>query len=88
MFGWLRTHPLRAQALRRAGRRTARQFAWAEIMQRLLVPRIELIYGKDSTLGAESRSFLQTVLGKKVRGRGSGATLSSGSEGTSWKPNR
>jgi glycosyltransferase involved in cell wall biosynthesis len=87
MFGWLRTHPLRAQALRRAGRRTAKQFAWAEIMQRVLVPRIELIYGKDSTLGAESRSVLRTVPGKKVRGRGSGATLSSGTEDTSWASN-
>jgi hypothetical protein len=41
MFARLRTHPREAQALRRAGRRTARQFAWPRIVQQALVPRIE-----------------------------------------------
>jgi glycosyltransferase involved in cell wall biosynthesis len=41
MFGRLRTHPREAQALRRAGRRTARQFAWPKIVQQALAPRIE-----------------------------------------------
>jgi len=45
MFGRLRSRPEEAQAIRRAGRATARRFAWPEVVQRVLLPRIELAQG-------------------------------------------
>jgi glycosyltransferase involved in cell wall biosynthesis len=45
MFGRLRGRPEEAQAIRRAGRATARRFAWPEVVQRVLLPRIELTHG-------------------------------------------
>ncbi|HTY17704.1 MAG TPA: glycosyltransferase, partial [Myxococcota bacterium] len=44
MFGRLRSRPEEAQAMRRAGRATARHFAWPEVVQRVLMPRIELAH--------------------------------------------
>jgi glycosyltransferase involved in cell wall biosynthesis len=43
MYDRLRTHPSEAQALRRAARWTARRFAWPEVVERVLVPRVEFI---------------------------------------------
>lgn len=59
MFRQLRTHPRKAQALRRAGQRTARQFAWPEIVQRVLLPRVELTYGKTDSTSVVGRSVVQ-----------------------------
>jgi glycosyltransferase involved in cell wall biosynthesis len=42
LFRGLRTHPARAQQLRRAGRSTARHYAWPEIVEGVLLPRCEL----------------------------------------------
>ena len=42
LFRGLRTHPARAQQLRRAGRSTARRYAWREIVEGVLLPRAEL----------------------------------------------
>ena len=67
MFQRLRTHPREAQALRRAGRRTARQFAWSEIMQRVLLPRIELTYDPDSPNYPAIRSILRALPPKHTR---------------------
>jgi glycosyltransferase involved in cell wall biosynthesis len=55
MFGWLCTHPREEQALRRAGRRTARQFAWPEIVQRVLIPRVEFSFCTGPPNGASIR---------------------------------
>jgi glycosyltransferase involved in cell wall biosynthesis len=41
LFGALRAHPAQERAIRRAGRATARQYRWAEIVQRVLVPRVQ-----------------------------------------------
>jgi glycosyltransferase involved in cell wall biosynthesis len=42
LFGGLRSQPDRAQSLRRAGRATARRYAWGEIVDRVLLPRAEM----------------------------------------------
>jgi glycosyltransferase involved in cell wall biosynthesis len=41
LFRRLRSNPGEAAALRRAGRSTARRFAWPEVVQRVLLPRVE-----------------------------------------------
>jgi glycosyltransferase involved in cell wall biosynthesis len=43
LFGRLRERPDEAQRLRRAGRRTARQFSWREVIKRDLLPRLDLV---------------------------------------------
>jgi hypothetical protein len=43
LFGELRAHPVKERALRRAGRATARQYRWSEIVQRVLVPRVHCL---------------------------------------------
>jgi glycosyltransferase involved in cell wall biosynthesis len=45
LLGWLerlRARPEEARSIRRAGRSTARLFAWPEVVQRVLLPRVEL----------------------------------------------
>jgi len=42
LFAWLRTHPDEARAMRRAGRSTARRYAWDEVLRRALLPRLGL----------------------------------------------
>jgi glycosyltransferase involved in cell wall biosynthesis len=43
LFGALRTHPRRERALRQAGQRTARRYAWPQIVHQLLLPRLQLL---------------------------------------------
>jgi glycosyltransferase involved in cell wall biosynthesis len=43
MFGRLRAAPREARAMRRAGRLTARRFAWNAVVERVLLPRLELV---------------------------------------------
>jgi glycosyltransferase involved in cell wall biosynthesis len=45
LFQRLRTNPQEASALRRAGRATARNYAWTEVVGRVLLPRVELLLG-------------------------------------------
>jgi glycosyltransferase involved in cell wall biosynthesis len=42
LFEWLRGRPEHSRAMRRAGRATARQFAWPDVVERVLLPRVEL----------------------------------------------
>ena len=84
LFQRLRTHPREAQALRRAGRRTARQFAWPEIVQRVLVPRVEFTYGTESPTSAVSRAVLRALPQEEPRGEGARPILHSEIENTSW----
>jgi hypothetical protein len=45
LLGWLerlRARPEEARSIRRAGRSTARLFAWPEVVERVLLPRAEL----------------------------------------------
>jgi glycosyltransferase involved in cell wall biosynthesis len=43
LFQRLRSNPREASALRRSGQSTARRYAWPEVAQRVLLPRIELL---------------------------------------------
>jgi hypothetical protein len=43
LFGELRANPKLERAIRRAGRATARQYTWCQIMQRHLLPRLRLL---------------------------------------------
>jgi glycosyltransferase involved in cell wall biosynthesis len=43
LYGALRTHPAQERAIRRAGRATARQYRWSEIVRRVLAPRIPCV---------------------------------------------
>ena len=40
-----RLRPAETRAIRRAGRATARRFAWSEVIERVLLPRVELASG-------------------------------------------
>jgi glycosyltransferase involved in cell wall biosynthesis len=43
LFGELRANPALERAIRRAGRMTAKQYTWLQIMQRHLLPRLRLL---------------------------------------------
>jgi glycosyltransferase involved in cell wall biosynthesis len=45
LFGELRAHPEQERAVRRAGRATAKRYAWPQIMQQILLPRLRLLAG-------------------------------------------
>jgi glycosyltransferase involved in cell wall biosynthesis len=42
LFERLRDRPHEMRAMRRAGRATARRFAWSDVVERVLLPRVEL----------------------------------------------
>jgi glycosyltransferase involved in cell wall biosynthesis len=43
LFGALRAHPTQERALRQAGQRTAQHYAWPQIIQQILLPRLQLL---------------------------------------------
>jgi glycosyltransferase involved in cell wall biosynthesis len=51
LFHRLRRDPGEASAMRRAGQWTARHYGWGDIVQRLLLPRIEPMYGANPPAG-------------------------------------
>ena len=42
LYRWLCANPHEARSLRRAGRSTARRYAWPEVVERVLLPRVDL----------------------------------------------
>jgi glycosyltransferase involved in cell wall biosynthesis len=42
LYRWLSANPDEARALRRAGQSTARRYAWPEVLERVLLPRVDL----------------------------------------------
>jgi len=55
LLGWLermRTRPDEARSIRRAGRSTARLFAWSEVVERVLLPRVELVMAATADAAA------------------------------------
>jgi len=42
LFARLKASPVRADAIRRAGRRTAQEYTWGKIIERVLLPRLNL----------------------------------------------
>ena len=47
LFHRLRSQPHDAASLRRAGQRTAKRFAWSQVVERVLLPRVELAYDRN-----------------------------------------
>jgi glycosyltransferase involved in cell wall biosynthesis len=45
LFSWIRSEPERERALRRAAASAARRYAWSHIVQRVVLPRLELHQG-------------------------------------------
>ena len=43
LFQRLKARPAQAESIRRAGRATAKQYAWPEIIERLFLPRLDLL---------------------------------------------
>jgi glycosyltransferase involved in cell wall biosynthesis len=51
LFDRLRSQPRDAASLRRAGQRTAKRFAWSRVLERVLLPRVELAYDRNLAAG-------------------------------------
>jgi glycosyltransferase involved in cell wall biosynthesis len=43
LFRRLKARPAQAESIRRAGRATAKHYAWPEIIERLFLPRLDLL---------------------------------------------
>jgi len=77
LYRWLCAHPFEARALRRAGQSTARRYAWTEVLERVLLPRVDLDYeiGSPGDVSAPlahtalRRDRLQRRAHKRVRGK-------------------
>jgi glycosyltransferase involved in cell wall biosynthesis len=52
LYGALRADPAQEQALRRAGRTTAQQYRWAEILRRVLWPRLQCLAAPGGPIAA------------------------------------
>lgn len=64
LFTWLREQPEREHALRLAGRATAREYTWPRIVERALLPRIEVLSGAARRLdgvGARTSATLDVT---------------------------
>ena len=55
LYGALHDNPGRERAMRRAGRATAKRYAWAQIVQEVLLPRLYMLVGAP-TAGAAAWS--------------------------------
>jgi glycosyltransferase involved in cell wall biosynthesis len=53
LFGELRANPDLERAVRRAGRATAKRYAWTQIMQQILLPRVRLLAGGLTAQGGQ-----------------------------------
>jgi glycosyltransferase involved in cell wall biosynthesis len=53
LFDTLRVDEARASALRRAGRLTAKRYAWPQILQHILLPRLQLSAPHQTSAPAE-----------------------------------
>jgi hypothetical protein len=54
LFNELQANPVRERALRRAGSATAKHFLWSQIIQRLLLPRLQFLTEGPSIEAAKS----------------------------------
>jgi len=57
LFERLRSEPDEAAALRRAGQWTAKRFAWPDVVQRVLLPRVALASGTNGAVEASRSAF-------------------------------
>jgi glycosyltransferase involved in cell wall biosynthesis len=61
LFSWVRSAPARERGLRRAGAATARRYAWRQIVQRVMLPRLEAERGAAAV--APRRETSRSILG-------------------------
>jgi glycosyltransferase involved in cell wall biosynthesis len=62
LFGALRANPVRERALRQAGQRTARRYAWSQIIHQILLPRLQLLTHLSASKRAGSARSLVGAL--------------------------
>jgi ribosome-associated translation inhibitor RaiA len=62
LFGTLRVNPSLERALRRAGRATAQQYTWSQIVHRILLPRLRFMMGSSN--GAGTAYYRQAKKGR------------------------
>jgi len=66
LFAALRTHAVQERALWRAGRLTARQYAWPQVPQRVLLPRLAL-HDHPTLLETAAQQSLQVA--RRIEGQ-------------------
>jgi glycosyltransferase involved in cell wall biosynthesis len=66
LFRQLNASPAQAESIRRAGRATAKQYAWPEVIERLFLPRLDLLRSRAESrfdaVAATTRTDRQHVL--------------------------
>ena len=68
LFGELRANPALERTIRRAGRATAKQYTWCQIMQRHLLPRLRLL-GRGTPLARADHLTASMLSLSELRGR-------------------
>jgi glycosyltransferase involved in cell wall biosynthesis len=68
LFHRLRSQPHDAASLRRAGQRTAKRFAWSQVVERVLLPRVELAYDRNSAVDGAVGFFMRPPATKRMNG--------------------
>jgi len=68
LFRRLRSRPRDAASLRREGQRTARRFAWPQVVERVLLPRVELAYRGNSPVNGSKADFVGLPATNKMNG--------------------
>jgi ribosome-associated translation inhibitor RaiA len=70
LYSQLRTNPALERAIRRAGSMTAKQYTWAHIIQRILVPRLQLTMPVAEPMGmASSKPQEKTPMHVRIEGK-------------------
>jgi glycosyltransferase involved in cell wall biosynthesis len=72
LFQRLRSQPQDAATLRRSGRRTAKRFAWSQIVERVLLPRVELACDQRSAVEGSAGIFVRPPAARRTNGQPSG----------------
>jgi hypothetical protein len=75
LFHRLRSQPHAAASLRRAGQRTAKQFAWPQVVERVLLPRVELAYQGNSIAGSSTGFFVRPSAPNRMNGKPAGLPI-------------
>jgi len=69
LFQRLCSQPHDAASLRRAGRRTAKRFAWSQVVERVLLPRVELACDRSSAVDGSEGFFIRTQETNRMNGK-------------------
>jgi len=68
LFHRLRSQPHDEASLRRAGQRTAKRFAWSRVVERVLLPRIELAYDQNLAVGGIAALSARPPAASRING--------------------